>query len=112
MEDKLIELLSVYGYPVIRQGSLSENEAYPDHFFTFWNFDTYSQAHYDGNPESLVYAFDVNFYSIDPSKVYEVITQVTTDLKDFGFMIESYGHDVASDEPTHTGRGIEIRFRT
>ena len=30
MEDKLIELLETFGYPVIRQGSLGEDESYPD----------------------------------------------------------------------------------
>ena len=30
MEDKLIEILESYGYPVRRQGSLAENEEYPD----------------------------------------------------------------------------------
>ena len=37
MEDNLIELLATFGYPVLRQGSLAENEQYPPTFFTFWN---------------------------------------------------------------------------
>ena len=37
MEDKLIEVLSSFGYPVIRQGSMTEDEAYPPTFFTIWN---------------------------------------------------------------------------
>lgn len=36
MEDKLIEILSQYDYPVILQGSLAQGEEYPEHFFTYW----------------------------------------------------------------------------
>lgn len=32
MEDKLIEILSQYDYPVILQGSLAQGEEYPEHF--------------------------------------------------------------------------------
>ncbi|MFR7662245.1 MAG: hypothetical protein ACLUZ0_04030 [Coprococcus sp.] len=40
MEDQLIQLLETFEYPVIRQGSLPEDEVYPDSFFTFWNNDS------------------------------------------------------------------------
>ena len=33
MEDKLIEILSQYDYPVILQGSLAQGEEYLEHFF-------------------------------------------------------------------------------
>lgn len=36
MEDDLIEILSGFGFPVFRQGSLTDTDAYPDSFFTFW----------------------------------------------------------------------------
>ena len=35
MEDNLISLLESLGYPVMRHGSLGENQAYPDTFLTF-----------------------------------------------------------------------------
>ena len=38
MEDKLIEILSQYDYPVILQGSLAQGEEYPEHFFTYCPF--------------------------------------------------------------------------
>ena len=34
MEDDLIEILSGFGFPVFRQGSLTDTDAYPDSFFT------------------------------------------------------------------------------
>lgn len=36
MEDKLIELLESFGYPVFLQGSLGSGDDYPSSFFTFW----------------------------------------------------------------------------
>lgn len=32
MEDDLIEILSDFGFPVFRQGSLTDTDAYPDSF--------------------------------------------------------------------------------
>ena len=66
MEDDLIEILSGFGFPVFRQGSLTDTDAYPDSFFTFWNNDSPDQAHYDGNENGTEWDFDVNFYSTDP----------------------------------------------
>ena len=31
-------------------------------------------------------------------------------LKNNGFIISGKGSDIPSDEPTHTGRGIEVEF--
>jgi hypothetical protein len=47
MEDLLIETLEAFGYPVILQGSLLPDEPYPDHFFTFWNNDSFGNSYYD-----------------------------------------------------------------
>ena len=49
MEDTLITLLESLGYPAYRQGSITENKPYPDHFFTFWNNDSPDHAHYDNS---------------------------------------------------------------
>jgi hypothetical protein len=32
-------------------------------------------------------------------------------LKEAGFIVSGAGYDVASDEDSHTGRGIEVLFR-
>ena len=91
MEDKLIGLLEAYGYPVRRQGSLAEDEEYPDAFFTFWN-STNEARYYDNRPRRHVYFFDVNFYS-----------------RQQGFIVPGKAYDVASDKPTHIGKGMEVR---
>lgn len=110
MEDRLIELLSTYGYPVIRQGSLSEDEPYPDNFFTFWNNDSYDGAHYDNEAVSTAYDYDVNFYSNSPANTYDVLRKAITLLKTNGFIISGDGYDVASDEDSHTGRGVRALY--
>ena len=106
MKDLLIQLLKTFGYPVRLQGSLGENEAYPDSFFTFWNNDSYDGSHYDNDAIDYIWSFDINFYSNNPALVNSVLLQAKTLLKQNGFIITGKGYDVASDEPTHTGRGM------
>lgn len=110
MEDELITILSSFGYPVIRQGSLSDDDSYPDHFFTFWNNNSEDHSHYDNSDYGTTWSFDVNFYSIDPEKTYSVLAEAKTALKSNGWIISGKGYDVMSDEPTHTGRGMEAQF--
>lgn len=110
MEDLLIELLESFGYPVIRQGSLGEDEDYPENFFTFWNNDSYDGNHYDNNNISDVYNYDVNFYSVNPDATYTKLRETKKLLKSNGFIVSGDGYDVASDEPTHTGRGINATY--
>jgi len=111
MEDKLIEILQGFAYPVKLQGSLSENEKYPDHFFTFWNNNSMSEGFYDNKDHSLVYDYDVNFYSNDPELVYTKLREAIEELKKQGFIISGDGYSVASDEPTHDGRGVHVLYR-
>lgn len=108
MKDLLIEILESFGYPVILQGSLNKDEAYPESFFTFWNNDSYDGSHYDNNAVNNVWDFDVNFYSTDPALVNSILIEAKTKLKQQGFIVSGKGYDVASDEPTHTGRGINV----
>ena len=108
MKDLLIKILESFGYPVKLQGSLNKDEAYPESFFTFWNNDSYDGNHYDNEAISYVWDFDVNFYSTDPALVNSKLIEAKTKLKQQGFIVPGKGYDVASDEPTHTGRGINV----
>lgn len=110
MEDTLIELLESFNYPVRRQGSLAEDEAYPNTFFTFWNNDEDGESFYDNETASVVYDFYVNVYSIDPTTAYELLKSARELLKSNNWIIVQRGFDIASDEPTHTGRGMEVQF--
>lgn len=109
MKELLISLLESFGYPVFQQGSL-DDDPYPESFFTFWNDDSYDGHHYNNCAISTVWSFDVNFYSTDPALVNTVLIKAKTLLKSNKFIISGKGHDVGSDEPTHTGRGINVLY--
>lgn len=106
MKELLIELLQSFGYPVFLQGSLSAQEPYPQSFFTFWNNNSFDTRHYDNVPIGFTWNFDVNFYSTDPELVNTMLLQAKALLKQHGFIISGQAYDLYSDEPTHTGRGM------
>lgn len=111
MEDLLIETLSkAFGYPVKLQGSLLEEENYPDNFFTFWERGNSGGSYYDNEEKSAVYVYDLNFYSNDPERVYTGLREAITALKAAGFILSIKDHSIASDTPTHDGRGCEVMF--
>ena len=110
MEDELITILSTFGYPVRRQGSLSDEEAYPDDFFTYWNDDSEDHAHYDNSEYGTSWNFRVYFYSIDPDRTYSKLLEAKAALKKAGWIVSGKGYDVMSDEPTHTGRAIDAQY--
>mgnify|MGYP000845177609 CR=1 FL=1 len=110
MVDELIRTLEELGYPVMQQGSLAPDDSYPNHFFTFWNVESSDHAHYNNAEYGTIWDYDVNFYSVDPEKTYSVLEQARKKLKETGWIISGKGYDVASDEVTHTGRGMEVYF--
>lgn len=110
MEDKLISLLESLNFPVRRQGSITGDEKYPKNFFTFWNNNSFDDSYYDNKPNKIIWDFDVNFYSEDVDVTYSVLKEAITLLQENSFMISGKGHDVYSDEPTHTGRGINVFY--
>ena len=108
MKDLLIELLESFGYPVFLQGSLSVDEPYPNSFFTFWNNNSNTDTYYDNDEYKIVWNFDLNFYSSDPALVNTKLIEAKALLKQNGFIVSGKGYDIASDESTHTGRGINV----
>lgn len=110
MEDALITILESFKVPVYRQGSMASDATYPETFITFWNNESPDHAHYDNEDYGTAWDFDVNVYSSDPSRTYSLLAEVRTALKEAGWIVPSKGYDVASDEPTHTGRGMQALF--
>lgn len=108
MKDLLIQTLTPLGYPIKQQGSLGKDEAYPESFFTFWNNETNDEAFYDNHEHLCIWDFDLNFYSSDPALVNTKLLEAKSLLKVAGFICRGKGYDVASDEPTHTGRGMNV----
>lgn len=110
MKNVLCEVLEKFGYPVFEQGSLNEDEKYPDSFFTFWNNNASGGGFYDNEDHRSEWDFDVNFYSNDPEIVQSTLMQAKQYLRKSGAIVAGSGYDVASDEPTHSGRGMNVIF--
>ena len=102
-------LKEAFGLPVILQGTLATGDEYPS-YFTYWNNDTAYAGFYDNEETRTDWDLDLNFYSTDPTEVNTKLLEAVSVLKDAGFTVPGVGYDVASDEVTHTGRGINIIF--
>lgn len=110
-KDILIETLEEEtGFPVYQQGSLSDADAYPESFFTFWNDDSDFASYYDNANTRTIWYIDLNFYSVDVSLVNSIFKTIKPALEAAGFVIDGVGHDVVSDEDTHTGRGETLMY--
>ena len=103
MKTLLIETLETLGYPVHLQGSMAEDEAYPQSFITFLTVDSYNEADFDNETHAIGWRFQVAFYSSDPLLVASVPKSIRMVLKGAGFIPTGAGRDLPSDEPTHTG---------
>lgn len=124
MEDKLIEIMTevllaaeiidsktpAEAIPIFRQGSLGEEDDYPDTFLTFWNSAETERTAYNNETATVVWSFDVNAYSTSAATVYSLSGKLRDALKKAGWQAPDRGHDVGSDEITHTGRGISVTF--
>lgn len=110
MEDQLLEILGRLGYPVRRQGSLSPDQKYPETFITFWNSIEDELSPYDNETALSEHDYAVYVYSTDPQLTYDVLAEAREILKVAGWIIMTRGYDVSSDEPTHTGRGMDIAY--
>ncbi len=95
---------------IILQGSLSDQDEYPDSFFTFFNNATNDNSFYDNTETETIWDFDLNYYSTDPASVNSVLLEAKRLLKGVGFIVDGVGYDVLSDEPTHTGRGLNVLY--
>lgn len=109
MKQKLIQIIEELGYPVFLQGSLSQEEVYPDSFFTFWNFQG-DESHYNNEASKCVWGFWVNFYSNDPTLVESEIRKARELLREGNFIIAGQPTDTKSDEITHTGTSLTVYY--
>lgn len=110
MREVLRELLQTeFGYSVRLQGSYSPAEQYPESFFTIWG-SSEDGSHYDNDAIAFVWDYTVYFYSTNPQTVVNTLSEVRKLLKENGWIVRGKGYDVPSDEPTHTGRAIDVLF--
>lgn len=111
MDNLLISTLESLGYPVKLQGSILPDEPYPDSFFTYWNDSADGSSFYSNTEGAVVWAYSLNFYSVDRVLVTTALLEAKRLLKSAGFIVSGAGYTVGSDEPTHTGRGISLLYR-
>ncbi len=109
MKDEIVSILEGLKYPVFQQGTMNQEEGYPDSYFTFKNMNTTGDSFYDNEEHKIVWLFIVAFYSNNPKLVNTELLKAKSKLKEKGFIVSGKGYDVESDEPTQTGRGIAVK---
>ena len=109
VRDLVCNALSRFGWPVFQQGSLADDDPYPESFFTFWVNDS-SGVYYSNKPAQTVYDMTVNFYTSNPAYIAPTMSAARDALRGAGFSVTGMGYDVASDEPTHAGRGMAVSY--
>lgn len=111
MKERLIEILESTGVEVYEQGSVTDEESYPENFFTYWNDDTEDEDHYDNRPHSCIWYFTINFYSINPLICTTMILKAKKLLEENGWTVDGKGKDVYSGLKSHSGRSIEAIYK-
>lgn len=101
----IFELIDV---PIYRQGSLAEDEPYPDETFcTYWMRADDLEDWYDNKPRKRKIVCDINIYSND----YDTMSQKTQKIRDDCIendIATSSIHDLASDDVNYTGQGVTV----
>lgn len=103
MKRLLISTLEKPGYPVRLQGSIADDEAYPETFITYFILDSEDRSHYDNDTDSWGWYIQVCVYSTNPLLVDSIPRELLKLMKAAGFIPQGRGHDMLSDEPPHTG---------
>ena len=103
MKDLIITTLEALGYEVSLQGTMPEDEPYPESFITFQIIGSPEQDFFDGVPMGTRWEIQVFFYTSNPALMSTVPTEIYNAMKAVGFIPQGKGFDIPSDEPTHTG---------
>ena len=107
----LYETFNDMGYEYFRQGSLKDDQPYPNSFFTYWNVESELLAQYDNVARAKAYSIQVYFYTDDSSIIYTTFDELLEKLEQRGFILEDDGWDIPSDVETHIGRTTMISYR-
>lgn len=91
-----------YGEPIL-QGSMADDEPYPESFITYQIIGSPEQDFFDGVPNGTQWRFNIFFYTSDPALLSTEPTRIYNAMKAAGFIPQGKGFDIPSDEPTHIG---------
>jgi len=98
-------------YPVFLQGTLEDDEAYPNSFITVWTPFTLDNTHYNNATYAIDWHFSVLFYSNNPTLIGTVPDSIRSTLKAAGYIADGKGNDIPSDVPTHTGWAMDFIYK-
>lgn len=119
IDDELIRLLQsiedvvddeTITYTAYRQGSIPQDQTYPDTFFTFWLNNELEHSSYDNGTSNVTYDFDVYVYSTDIERCLNLLDRARKKLKENGWIIIVRSFDAFSDEITHVGTGMQVCY--
>lgn len=112
MKDLLISILETFcPDDVYLQGTLNENEDFPQKFITFFTSDTEDIEHFDDVLVATAWNFSVIFYSDNPVEVNSVPFEIAAALKNAGFIQQGKGRDIASNKAGYTGWAMDFLIR-
>ena len=101
----IFELIDV---PIYLQGTLAEDEKYPDETFcTYWMRSDDLEDWYVTKPRKRMIVCDINIYSDDYDVMREKILKVRDDCIESDIITSSI-HDLASDDVNYTGQGVTV----
>lgn len=112
MKKTFIDAVAVCGFvegkTLFLHGTMNPEESYPDTFVTFTTNDVADNVHFDNAAVTADWSFTLILYSNNPAIVNEKPKEIIAALKAAGFILQSKGQDVPSDEPTHTGWAMDF----
>lgn len=109
MKELLINTLNQF-CPVFLQGTLNDNEQYPETFITFFTSGVDDWEHFDNQCDGFVWNFGVMLYSSNPQDIDTMPLKIRNALKQAGFIPQGLGNDIISDTPTHTGWAMDFVY--
>lgn len=110
MKDELLEALEDLEIPIILQGSIAADEAYPDTFITFRTLSSNTAKSFDNDEVLTTYEINTCVFSRDPLIVASVTADARAALKKAGFIPQGKGYDLISDEPDFSGYATDYYY--
>lgn len=112
MKELIISTLeTLYPDNVYLQGTLNEDEAYPESFITFYITNSDDKTFYDDDSHSCEWDISVIFYSSNPQLVETEPIRIRQAMKAAGFIPQGKGNDIPSDRISHTGWAMEFYYK-
>lgn len=114
MESNLVKILEglklSQEFDVILQGSLSEDDIEPEHYFTYWCWDNARGEIYDNQHNKNDIGYQIEAYSTDRTFLLEMVNEAIKELEKNDFIIDNDVTDSVSSDKFHTAKTFDIYF--